>query len=248
VVLGSHIKSVLVLAALLLAGAAHANPLVEKLVGEIEASPSACTEPAATNPNRRQIETLVGEVERKVRGIPAGTRFQVMDCDADGFVYRGRTVVLSDRLVRLNPAQRFFIAAHELGHVELDHHADMQRFVAQLVRGDVDESSALALVQANYSGISREHEVEADAFAVRAMLQGGYDPEQAARLFDSIDDDQGNATHPSAVARAQAIRRVAAALRQQARQPAPTVQEAAARPVAPAAGTATSAATAGTAP
>lgn len=241
---GSPIKAVLTLVALLLAGAANANPLVERVVGEIEASPAGCAVPAASNPNRRQIEALVAEVEQKVRGIPAGTSFQVMDCDADGFVYRGQTVVLSDRLVRLNAAQRFFIAAHELGHVELGHHGDMQRFVAKLVGDEADEASALALVQAHYSGISREHEYAADAFAVRAMLAGGYDPEQAARLFDSIDDEQGNATHPSAQDRARAIRRVAAALRQ-APKPLlpPGVQEAAAAPTAPATNAATTPAT-----
>lgn len=242
-VVGSAIKAViLLLALLLLGGVAHANPLVDKLVGEIEASPAGCGRLPAANPNRRQIEALVATVQAKV-GVPTGTRFQVLDCDADGFVYRGQTVVLSDRLVRLNDAQRFFIVAHELGHVVLGHHADMGRFVAGLIGDEADEAGALARVQANLRTISHEHEYAADAFAVRTMLAAGYDPEQAARLFDSIDDPTGNSTHPSARARAEAIRRTAAALREAA-----GMLQASATPVhgATAAATANVAATAGT--
>jgi Zn-dependent protease with chaperone function len=215
VVVGSAIKAVVILLALLLGGVAHANPLVDKLVGEIEASPAACGRLPAANPYRRQIEALVATMQARAE-VPAGTRFEVLDCDADGFVYRGQTVVLSDRLVRLNDAQRFFIVAHELGHVVLGHHADMARFVAGLVGDQTDETAALARVQANLRTISHQHENAADAFAVRTMLAAGYDPEQAARLFDSIDDPTGNSTHPSARARAAAIRRTAAALRQAA--------------------------------
>jgi hypothetical protein len=38
------------------------------------------------------------------------------------------------------------------------------------------------------------------------MEKAGLDPEQAARIFDSIGSDKDNATHPSARRRAQAIR------------------------------------------
>lgn len=194
---------------MLLAGAAQAGTLIDKLLGQIEASPAGCTTLPSTNPGRRLIEADVANFERTVK-VPASTHFEVMDCEADGFVYRGQTIMLSARLARLSEPQRFFIIAHELGHVVLQHHGEMRSFVANVVGDEADEQRALARVQSKLTAISHQHELDADAFAVRTMLATGHDPEQAARLFDSIGGDKDNATHPSARRRAEAIRRTAA--------------------------------------
>jgi len=143
--------------------------------------------------------------------VPAAVRFEVMDCEADGFVYQGKTVVISTRLARMNAAQRFFIVAHEMGHVELGHHGAMRSFVARIVADHTDESRARAQVVSGLAQISHQHEFDADAFAVRTMESAGLDPEQAAWIFDSIPAEKGqdNASHPSAKRRAAAIRSMA---------------------------------------
>jgi predicted Zn-dependent protease len=133
-------------------------------------------------------------------------RFEVLDCTVDGFVHKGRAIVVSARLARLPAAQRFFILAHELGHLRLQHHAAMMSFVARAVDSSADEAAARAAVASGLSTISHRNELEADAFAVRLMRAAGLDPEEAARLFDSIGEGADNATHPSAGRRARAIR------------------------------------------
>lgn len=193
------------LAALLVASAAHANPLVERLVNQLEASPSGCARVAASHPQRRLIESDVAKFS-KLTTIPAGVRFEVLDCPVDGFVHRGQTIVISARLSRMSAPQRFFIIAHELGHLKLQHHAAIMSFVSRAVDTSADESAARALIASGLAAISHQAELDADAFAVRLMREAGLDPEQAARIFDSIGEGEDNGTHPSPGRRARAIR------------------------------------------
>ncbi|MEW6703735.1 MAG: M48 family metalloprotease [Pseudomonadota bacterium] len=178
---------------------------MDKLVSQIEASPAGCTAVSPRHPQRQLVESDVARFMKTV-GAPPEVRFEVMDCEADGFVYQGKTVVLSTRLARMNPAQRFFIIAHEMGHVRLAHHGAMRSFVARIVDQHPEETRARRQLVSSLSEISHGHEFDADAFAVRAMESAGLDPEQAAWIFDSIGRDKDNATHPSARRRAQAIR------------------------------------------
>jgi Zn-dependent protease with chaperone function len=192
-------------AALLLAAAAHAHPLVDRIVEQLEASPSRCAPMAPDQPQRQAIESDVVRF-LKVAPVPAGVDIKVMDCSVDGFVYKGRTIVVSARLTRLTPSQRFFIMAHELGHLKLQHHAAVSSFVAEAVEGSANEADARAAVASGLGEISRRNELDADAYAVRLMQATGHDPEDAARLFDSIGEGPDTATHPSAAHRARAIR------------------------------------------
>jgi len=205
---GFAIKPIVFVAALLLAGAAQANGLVDKLVSQLEASPAGCTAVPERQPQRQVIEADITRFTRAV-SLPDGVGFQVLDCEADGFVHQGKTIVLSTRLARMNPQQRFFIIAHELGHVALGHHGAMRSFVARIVGDQPDESRARARLASGLAQISHQHEFDADAFAVRTMQAAGLDPEQAAWIFDSIASDKDNATHPSARRRALAIRALA---------------------------------------
>lgn len=188
-----------------MATAAHANPLVERLVDQLEASPSGCAKVAPSHPQRRLIESDIAKFA-SITTIPPGVRFEVLDCPVDGFVYKGQTVVISARLSRMSAPQRFFIIAHELGHLKLQHHAAIMSFVARAVDTSADESAARAAIASGLAAISHQAELDADAFAVRTMRQAGLDPEQAARIFDSIGEGSDNGTHPSPARRARAIR------------------------------------------
>lgn len=188
-----------------MACAAHAQSLADRIVEQLEASPAGCSPIAASHPHRQLVEADVATL-RQATPVPDGVRFEVMDCSVDGFVHKGQTIVLSARLSRLNAAQRFFIVAHELGHLRLAHHAAVSSFVARAVQGSADEAAARAAVASGLTPISHRNELDADAFAVRLMRASGFDPEEAARLFDSIGEGQDNSTHPSAGRRARAIR------------------------------------------
>ena len=194
---------------LLAAAAAHANPLVDKLVDQLEASPTGCGTVSPAHPQRRTIEADIARVTETV-AVPPGVRFEVMDCPVDGFVNKGRTIVISARLSRMSAPQRFFIIAHEMGHLKLQHHAAILSFVARAVNSSADESAARALISSGLAAISHQAELDADAFAVRTMREAGLDPEDAARIFDSIGEGSDNGTHPSPGRRARAIRALAA--------------------------------------
>jgi Zn-dependent protease with chaperone function len=190
------------------ASAGDTSAAVGRILGQIEASRAGCRPVDAGHPGRLLIESELAALKR-VSSLAAETNFEVLDCDADGFVQRGGAVILSVRMTRLNPAQRFFIMAHELGHLQLQHLAAVSGFVARAVVESRDENEARQQVLSGLSGLSHANEFDADAFAVRLMRQAGQDPEQAARLFDAIGDSRDNRTHPSAARRAQAIRSLA---------------------------------------
>lgn len=183
----------------------HATPLVDKIVNQLEASPSSCTAVAEGNAERQLIEADISRF-LTVADVPADVRFQVLDCPDDGFVHQGRNIVISTRLARLPVSQRFFILAHELGHVRLQHHAATSRFVTNAVKGARDERTARARVYSGLAAISHQAELDADAYAVKLMREAGIDADHAAQLFESLGEGKDTKTHPSAGRRARAIR------------------------------------------
>ena len=184
---------------------AHTQPLAERILGQFEASPVGCAEVSADHPQRQVIEADIARFAERVQ-VPDPVRFEVRDCVQDGFVFRGNTIVISSRLAARPAAQRFFIIAHEFGHLRLKHHGAVHSFVARLVNGAADEGSARALVASHLTSLSHRHELEADAFSVQLMQEAGHDAGQAARLFEDIGSERDTATHPSAMRRARAIR------------------------------------------
>lgn len=190
--------------------AATVDPAVRRLVAMIEASPGRCGRLPFDHPQRRLIEDDVAQFRHLVPEARA-VRFDVLDCYWDGMVDRGERVVVSSRLARATPAQRFFVIAHEFGHYTLGHHAAIVTLVEELLQANDHDAQAVAqAIRANVAApLSRRHEAEADAFATHATLLAGLDIEQAAHFFET----QGQAlkTHPAPRARADAIRTLAAA-------------------------------------
>lgn len=160
---------------------------------------------AEGNAERQLIEADISRF-LTVANVPADVRFQVLDCPDDGFVHQGRNIVISTRLARLPVSQRFFILAHELGHVQLQHHAATSRFVTDAVKGARDERTARARVYSGLAAISHQAELDADAYAVKLMREAGIDADHAAQLFEGLGEGKDTKTHPSAGRRARAIR------------------------------------------
>jgi Zn-dependent protease with chaperone function len=182
---------------------------VGRLVAMIESSPGRCGRLPFDHPQRRLIEDDIARFRRLVPQA-AAVRFDVLDCYWDGMVDRGERIVVSSRLARATPAQRFFVIAHEFGHFALGHHAAIVELVEDLLQAHDNDAEAVAqAIGANVAGaMSRRHEAQADAFATHATLLAGLEIEQAAHFFET----QGQAlkTHPAPHARAEAIRRLAA--------------------------------------
>lgn len=189
-------------------GGAFANPLIEQLVDRFEVNPAGCADVAPEHAQRQLIERDIARFTSAVP-VPFPLAFKVMDCPMDGFVYKGTTIIVSTRLSRLPEPQRVFILAHELAHYQLRHRAAMTSFFATVVAGQPDHSAALAAINGRateLTQISHTAEFEADTFAARLMQTLGYDPMEAAKLFESIGEGRDNSTHPATGRRARAIR------------------------------------------
>lgn len=189
-----------------------AAPAVMRLVAAFEAAPERCTRPL---PGDADARTMADEIERFRARVPAaaGVPIDLRECYWDGMVVRGERIVVSSRLARATPAQRFFVIAHELGHLAGQHHGRLARLAAELLQRSGDEAAAaLAMARDDGPPLSRRHELEADAFAVRLMLDAGEDPEAAARFLEAAQRGPvaTGGTHPAPVTRAAAIRALAA--------------------------------------
>jgi Zn-dependent protease with chaperone function len=200
---GGRIKTIATLAiAIALGTSASAHPQGDATRVELP----GCRAISPDSAQRQRIEADIGDF---VQAVPqsASVHFQVQDCDMDGQLYNGKTIVLSARLARLPQGQRFFIIAHEFGHHQLEHQALLGNLLARIA-GRRGERTG----DADMTEIAYRTEFEADAFAVRMMHAQGVDPEDAALLFDSLGAGRDNATHPAFARRAQAIRDVIATL------------------------------------
>lgn len=183
---------------------------IDRLVARIEASPARCRPLPERNTLRR---TMAAEVERFRALVPQaqGVPIDVLDCYWDGMVVQGERIVLSARLARATPEQRFFLIAHEYAHVHLHHHDAFAAFATRLyLTAGRDEQVAARQIGAHAAdALSRHNESEADAFAAQLMLSLGMDPSGAAAFFEQHALPLGS--HPAPHARADAIRALAAA-------------------------------------
>ncbi len=155
---------------------------------------------------------------------PLRLKFRSGPMGPNAFAMPGGTVVLTDDLVRLadDPDMVAGVMGHEIGHVT--HRHSLQQIyralgIATLVgflageTGPVIEAILLEgnlLLQLAYS---REHEFEADAFAVEITHRAGFDPEGMIRFFEHLIDmglvdpmPSWGSTHPPHDARVAAIR------------------------------------------
>ena len=147
----------------------------------------------------------------------------------------GAMVVWTGLLLRVrNEAQLAAVLAHEIGHY-------MQRHTVQRMEDIYTKSNALIFVQmatiaagipaagdliqlatlASVASFSRESETEADDVSLRLLVQYGYDPSEASRLWSQVmeesaaDKDRSRrsiffASHPASENRADRLARQAA--------------------------------------
>lgn len=182
--------------------------MVARLVAGIEASADHCGRSSPQQPEHRAV---AAEVERFREAVPAArsVSIEVRDCYWDGMVLGGERIVVSARLARATPAQRFFVIAHEWAHLSAQHHARFAGLVTQMLeQGESPRAVSRALERGAGAPLSRRNESEADALAVQTMLRAGVDPEEAARFLEDAARSDGREldTHPSLRSRAAAIR------------------------------------------
>jgi len=143
---------------------------------------------------RLEIDKLCKEMGfTKCRFIVKGENYENAWVTGDGNIY------LTIALIRncKTEDELAFIIAHELGHlyyrhpeksIEEDFYTQLGLLVSKWLFNLDKEDIILSykLLTAKYS---REHEREADAFAVKLLLKAGYDPLKAVELFSRAIDE-----------------------------------------------------------
>lgn len=173
---------------------------------------AGCNPISTQSPERSVIEADIAAFERTAP-VSGSARFQVQDCLMDGQLYDdGKTIIVSSRLARLPQPQRYFIIAHEFAHYRLAHHAQIDGVPARILSHHAQVFPTGDVMEVGATELAHRREFEADADAVRMMHVQGLDPEEAARMFDSMGTGKDSATHPAFSRRAQAIRDVIATL------------------------------------
>jgi hypothetical protein len=138
---------------------------------------------------RRRFETLA----RSYPQLPLALQFR-RGIGANALAFPDGTVIVTDELVKLAEHDDEIVAvmAHEIGHVHHRHglrlafESSIALVLASTCLGDVSAATTLSgvlpatLAQARYS---REHETEADDFAVALLSKSGVDPRHLANLL-----------------------------------------------------------------
>ena len=134
-------------------------------------------------------------------GVPYRLEFRASPViGANAFALPSGIIVMTDELVKLarNDQEVLGVLAHELGHVR--HRHTMRRLLESSataliiagVTGDIASTTSLAaaaptlLLQTRYS---REHEREADAFAIELMGKGGVEPRHFAAMLARLEGE-----------------------------------------------------------
>jgi Zn-dependent protease with chaperone function len=153
---------------------------------------------------RASFETLA-----RVLGLRYPVELRVIEGEVVAETLQGRIVLANQSLADLGEAERLFILAHELGHVELRHWEQTQRLYQKWVPGVVspDQTEPVAaLLGRDASGLAYLQEFEADAFALRTLRALGGSSQDAVGAFMRMGVTLDAATHPGTGKRLAALR------------------------------------------
>lgn len=160
-----------------------------------------------------QVHRYINELGNRIQRHPGGrdipyTYYVVNSAQINAFAVPGGFVYLNRGLIERtdNLSELAGVLAHEIGHVEARHSAQMiERMqaaeagltVASILLGAPPGGLAGAAVdigaQAYFARHSREAENEADAIAVRLLPQAGIDPAGLVTFFRELLDEQQRA-------------------------------------------------------
>jgi Zn-dependent protease with chaperone function len=153
---------------------------------------------------RNSFETLT-----RVLGLRYAVELRVIEGEVVAETLQGRIVLANESLADLTEAERLFILAHEVGHIELRHWEQTQRLYQKWVPGVVtpDRTEPVAaLLGRDASGLAYGQEFEADAFALHALRALGGSSQDAVGAFKRMGVNPDAATHPGTGKRLAALR------------------------------------------
>lgn len=126
----------------------------------------------------------------------------------------GRVIVANQALADVSEGERIFVLAHELAHALHGHWDQLGSTYRRHIPGEVrqEQTDAVAAALGREASMqAHEHELQADAFALRALerLNYGVDEAMAAFLRNGVQHD--TATHPGTRKRVAQLRMLTAA-------------------------------------
>jgi len=194
------------------------------------------TNPAYTN----RMQRVATRVINAAGGNPAEWEVEVFQSDQlNAFALPGGKIGFYTGILDImeNDDQIAAVMGHEVAHVTYEHAAKRAGRAAQtsawltgaqLALGAGNIGNADLWMQAlglgaqvgNALPFSREHELEADRIGLRYMARAGFDPEEAIRFWEKMEEEKGAggppellSTHPSGPNRIQQLREEIEAMR-----------------------------------
>lgn len=202
------IRSVVSCVLLALASSAQADDIVGVLRSSHEVRLARF---AASAPDATRAAILQRSFERMRRAMPGqpAVELRVVRSGTLAETMLGRIVVANESLADLPEGERLFILAHELGHC-VEHHWDqLGALYLRWIPGEVVPAKTDAVANAlgrEASALAHQHELDADAFALRLLAQLGEDPAAALSVFARQGVAMQTATHPGTRHRVSALR------------------------------------------
>jgi Zn-dependent protease with chaperone function len=144
---------------------------------------------------KKQFYSLVRKID--VEQYRFELHFRKMGKFPNAFALPSGDIVVTDQLVNMssNPEELNAVLIHEIGHIIERHsvqqiiHASAISVMATVILGDVSAISNLAIALPGFiieSSYSREHESEADDFALKTMIRLNKDPVHFANIMQKF--------------------------------------------------------------
>ncbi|MFM2067841.1 MAG: hypothetical protein RLZZ584_2750 [Pseudomonadota bacterium] len=148
---------------------------------------------------------------RQPQPVQAKVELLVVDGPVLAETLAGHVVVVHAGLADANEGERLFMLAHELGHVLLNHWAELGAVYVKHIPGEVNKEATDAVagrLGREASQLVHGHEYAADAFAWRTIRDLGHGLDSAAAVFHHMPNMGDTPTHPASRKRLAALRMI----------------------------------------
>jgi hypothetical protein len=197
----------LVLIGFLLAVPARAQDIVEVLLRSQQSRLDALV-PAPAGPRADLVRASFERLRERLQPHLAA-ELRVISGEITAETLIGHVVVANESLADLPEGERDFILAHELGHVAAGHWLQLgllyKRWIPGAVTPETTDPVAGPLGQ-EASHLAHRHELEADAYALKALKQLKRPVQDAFSVFLRQGVMNDTATHPGTRKRVASLR------------------------------------------
>jgi Peptidase family M48 len=164
--------------------------------------------PAADGPRAQRLRQDFETLRVRLGSLPP-IDFHVVAGAVMAETLHGHIVVANESLADLPEAERLFVLAHEIGHVQQRHWLQMGLVYKRWIPGEVTPEKTDPVagpLGREASGLAHRHEFEADAYALQTLQQLGLPVDAAFSSLRLMGLQQDTATHPGTRKRLASLR------------------------------------------